>query len=430
MRVSRYWSPAGGPASRAENAESRVAHLADDLNPLANAPESGREAESASGARFTRTLLETDLFDAVDRLGYRDSPAMRFAAVARLRDLAFYAEADGTLPLFSRVSHHLAAGLRFDESPEMRQRIAGALQEIAGGLAANGSAEHAQILVKDLADANRSALRAFLEALGLFYARRPRVEAEGDSDAVRFLAEITEFAPDDSGLHCVLDLSDDPACIQAARFAAFARSDEASHRVQATTRSDEGVEEVWSEGERLKASVAPLVAALHAAARVGTTVAAPGVFLAGADLSSLDLRGADLSRAYLEGATLAKADITGADLRGVCFSGAALGGVVALDRNEPDTLGDFTEADWWNAAPDSWFGEAGASLRQLLLRRFPPPASLRGGGASTSAATPGITDRVTGKAGGRNTPRRTARTLFESGPAGETPGLLRDSTSR
>lgn len=113
-----------------------------------------------------------------------------------------------------------------------------------------------------------------------------------------------------------------------------------------------------------------------------------GANLSGSDLSAADLSAADLSMAdltgvNLTGATLTRASLTGADLTKANLTGANLTRANLTRANLTRVIldgADLTGANWWEADPRSFTGNAGYTLHQYLESDFPnPQAQMRNG---------------------------------------------------
>jgi uncharacterized protein YjbI with pentapeptide repeats len=421
--------------------------------------------EERDEARHERRLLEVEFADALNRLADFQNPYMRAGGAARVAALATRRVANPgqerasvleACPFFVRASAHITAAVHMEDEPAVRDEIRKALDSMVD-CAVSFSADIAtpftddpQLLVyallDDLADANRSAKRAFQIVLAR-YLSRVCTAGEVNFEALRPLVGFTAFCADEELTFRVLcDLANEPECRTAFQVQATLGFAQSMRKTAVTggNRSEDTFESLWHHSERLKESASALASCLRGLTpppksalgsdvvlenwrRQGRRVNLWGAFLPGARLGRVQLAGTTLAQANLHGAVLENAVLVGADLSSARLNGANLQGVLLHYDGEAGTIrADLHKANWWNADPQTWRGAQGEALQQHLQSRFPRPAQTAPPPAPAPApvvaealpTTPGPKPAAAAPAAGRS-----ARSLLR-GKAATSPNVL------
>lgn len=289
---------------------------------------------------FEREALEKQFNDTLDRLASTDR-ILRANAVIRLAEMVeecwpgrSRAFSPANYPFFTRALSQLTAALHLEQEQALRDEVVKALRRMIASQAGS-SAELRPILLRELADANRSAKRSFIELLSKYCALYPCV----NNEALRPLASFAPFCSTRAAtLVAIRDLAEGTECTELIRARRFVSSTEGTG-----ASTDEGVNSVLLQiqisGACLIDARNVLVDALRARftmqdgsssaeagaddeeeamvlfsisrdeGRVVWQVDLEGVFLAGSDLHAVDLSYTNLRSAYLQAANLERSKL-------------------------------------------------------------------------------------------------------------------------
>jgi pentapeptide repeat protein len=311
--------------------------------------------QAAEQERFDRQQLDSLFVDIQNRFA-SESAMMRANAAIRLAEMAEMrlpgkpvVRVRENYPFFSRAASQLSAALHMEKEQAVRDEVMRALDRMTG-FARGGNQALLYCQIAELADANRSAKKDFVDAL----ARYCSLSQEVTDDDLR---PLTGFAPfclaPETALVCLRDLASSKRCHDAASVQSALR---------AAQRAGAAAICVWEERLRLlpdiQSSAARLidtrtsiVLALHARCAQGMSSRLTG--LAGGepdpqatlDLQDTQLQGADLRGAQLLGAFFDDAHLQGAILAGAQLQGARLQGADLTDA-------DLTDANLQDARYD------------------------------------------------------------------------------
>jgi hypothetical protein len=300
--------------------------------------------QAAEQERFERQELDSLFTDIQDRFASA-SPIMRANAAIRLAEMAEMRQpgkaavrTQESYPFFPRAVSQLAAALHMETEQAVRDEVMKALLRMTD-FAAEGSAGLFNLQMAELACANRSARKAFLEALARYCSLFEKLT---DND----LRPLIGFAPfclkPETTLLSLRDLASSKKCRDAASvYAALRAAERAGARGHGEPEERRRLlPELQSSAARLIDTRVALVMTLRARSAPeiqrapvgfpeGDRLRAAGLDLREAQLQGADLHGAQLQElclidARLEGATLARAQLQRAQLQGADLADADL----------------------------------------------------------------------------------------------------------
>jgi uncharacterized protein YjbI with pentapeptide repeats len=372
------------------------------------------EKQDADQVHFESQTLDTQFTDVQTRFASAD-PIQRAYAAVRLTELAttrspLWHEGpdERKYPHFPRAVSLLSTALHMEPSGDVRKHVKKAIQKLAefDGRLKNkdGIQTLLRSLVRELADANRNAKSAFIDALAKYFALRPDVVRDEfvlDASSLP-LTDLTGTCEESCWRVCIRVIVGTPACRdgiqQYARlrrtYTKIERADydrkvfqeiRAAQTILIDSRDaltlalrqikepakDIGVEDRPGslKGERLPLENTFLAGGVLFEANLQWAVMTDAIlcgarldnaYLQNAKLEGAHLQEAILTDSYLCGATLRAASLQGADLRWASlrkarFYSAKLDGANMFQvrmTNEEDAesaIPTFKEANWWEA---------------------------------------------------------------------------------
>jgi hypothetical protein len=344
-----------------------------------------------------RSQQDTQFYEALKRLGDKDSPALRASAVALIAQLARRNPSRSAGYLEVAVDQ-LATALRIERDPVVIEAIPEAVRYLSGVAAENVVA--AQEMIERLYRANR-AQQAQLSMTMLKYLLLSGAKPENAIWPELVFEEIaarTGYRVD--VIKGLLPPENTLNVLTQAESTAMAVLDETKRSEQRTGLANG----VFILGQQLHASSRAILACLTALTPFATfgnlsrgtispSVAGamteggpvseirqelPGIFLAQMDLKGVNFKGANLSGARLQYTNLFGANLENANLAGTLLDGASmpftitnayLNGVSLLNTHLGQV--DLTEVDleganWWDADFD-YVGQEGPSFNRTAL---------------------------------------------------------------
>jgi hypothetical protein len=300
--------------------------------------------QAAEQERFDRQELDELFIDIQNRFA-AESAIMRANAAIRLAEMAEMrlpgkpaVRTQENYPFFSRATSQLAAALHMETEQAVRDEVMKALIRMTD-FAGEGSPALFTLQIAELACANRSARKTFLEALARYCSLFEKLT---DDD----LRPLTGFAPFCLKLETTLvslrELASSKKCRDAASVYAALRAAERAGAGRDSEPEERRrlLPQIQSSAARLIDTRIALVMALHARSAPdihrrwvgfpeGERLRAAGLDLREAQLQGADLHGAQLQElclieAQLEGAILAKAQLQRAQLQGANLTDADL----------------------------------------------------------------------------------------------------------
>jgi hypothetical protein len=399
------------------------------------------ERQRVEQDRFEAQQMDTEFADVLNRLADSENVLMRANAANRLAEMATRTRAvDGGMPtstvlerypFFVRATSHLASTLYIENDRSVRNEGKKALKKII--LFAAGKAKETpdllNVIIAEIADANRSALHNLAEALGDHCNLVAASNASGDGDEVEHASPFIELSDslDNKGkLAFLSDLASSPKCAALRKVRRSRYTSKPGSDTQIIDK-DSHLETIWIAGALLRDTVEVLSEALNSLpppAAYPVDIASlenwkpqyvvdlRGCAMPGADLEGVHIPLACLNGSYLHGANLMGAHLTGADLSGAMleyarlsnahmqratlnsvrldhaklqkahldgatimktfFSGAFLvGAYVSKSNDAPYGRTNLTDTNWWEADPLSWSGDEGEALKAYLVEAFP-----------------------------------------------------------
>jgi hypothetical protein len=355
------------------------------------------EAQARAGRkRFESQTLDAWFKDAQDRFASGD-PIQRAYAAIRLAEMAEQqspewsptsAEPEGKrYPFFPRAASILAAALHMEPKQAVRDEIGKAVRRMAGFAAASPQPD-LYLLIRELADANRSAKHAFADVLGEY--RAQAATAQG-ADLGRLIG-YAPFFEKQLPFHLYADA---PAarreltltCLSGLAASRRGRAAATRHSERHWGTAAEAIAErrgtLLDDVEcRAGCLIDTRDALVTALLRLSSLPKLPSdlrefhdrrqpqldlskCFLAGAKLEGAQLEGADLGEGYLQGAILTGARFDGANLRSAQLQGAGLDSTCLVGANKESA--DFTRAAMGRAEVDE-YGWWGARVTREQLR--------------------------------------------------------------
>jgi hypothetical protein len=311
--------------------------------------------QAAEQERFDRQELDSLFIDIQNRFA-SESAMVRANAAIRLAEMAEMrlpgkpaAQARENYPFFSRAASQLSAALHMEREQAVRDEVMKALDRMTG-FARRGNQALLSILIAELADANRSAKKSFVDVLAKYCS----LYQEITDDDLRLLTGFAPFclAPN-TAVAGLRDLASSKRCrdaasvqsaLRAAQWAGTAAICEQEERLRL-------LPEIQSSAARLIDTRTSLVIALHA--RCPQNVASRLTGLAEGEpdpQARLDLQETQLQGADLHGALLPGAFLDGAHLQGAILAGAQLPGAQLHGANLTDA--DLTDANLQDARYD------------------------------------------------------------------------------
>jgi hypothetical protein len=364
--------------------------------------------QAAEQERFDRQELCALFIDIQNRFA-SENAMMRANAAIRLAEMAqtllpgkSAVRARENYPFFSRTASQLAAALHMEQDQAVRDEVMKALNRMKE-FARGGDQALLEIQINELADANRSAQKGFVEALARYCSLFP----ERTDDNLRPLIGLAPFclAPHRT-LVVLRDLAASKKCRDAASVHAALRAAQRSGAVGVSEAEDRlrVLPDLQSNAARLIDTRTALVCALHA--RRAPEMPSPRQDLLGGeiaphgrlDLRETQLQGANLQRTHLQGAILDDAQLQEANLQGTQLQGARLYGAhmegtklagahVRSAKGEDLPDADFAGVNWWEADFMSPGGGSDDRLITWLEEQFPRPPQAQKRKATPAGAT-------------------------------------------
>ncbi len=289
--------------------------------------------------RFDRQALESLFTDILNRFA-SENPIIRANAAIRLAEMARKnwpgrpeEKLPENFPFFPDAASQLAAALYMEEHRAVRDEVVKALGRMTQ-FAKQDDQALLHLLIRELADANRSAKAAFVEALAEGCSRVEKVTTED----LRPLIPFASFCSlDEISWACLFSLANSKECRAAAITKAIRRKAQTEdERRQADLRL---LPDIQSCADRLLATRDALATALSALAAPAdlpsnatqrsewkrtVPLMLKGCFLVDAKLFDAQLQGADLQGAFLQQANLARTQLQHALLMQAECQGAYL----------------------------------------------------------------------------------------------------------
>lgn len=297
---------------------------------------------------FEREALDNQFKDILDRLA-NESPMLRANAVIRLAEMAEqkYPGKSSELipdnyPFFSRAASQLSTSLHMERERAVRDEVVKSFRRIS-----DFSSQYSQILlmllIKELVDSNRTALRIFSEKLAEYFPGDQEVE-DGHLFAV---GQFAHFCHDDwINVYCLRAILNSSECLSA-RAATFTLQ-QANPIYDPHSKYDQLLCELREAATILQDTRDALAKALTGLYPPNDIPDTPEngfflskqfklywsrqtplhlnkCFLAGADLTRVHLEGAAISSAFLHGAYLYQANLDLAFLPFTGIEGADIG---------------------------------------------------------------------------------------------------------
>lgn len=305
-----------------------------------------------SERQFDRRAQESLFTDILNRFAAKN-PIIRANAAIRLAEMARKnwpgkpeQKTPDNFPFFPDAASQLAAALYMENNRAVRDEIAKALARMAD-FAKQDDQLLLHLLIRELADANRSARAAFVDVLAEGCSRVKKVSKED-------LLTLVPFAPfcaaEEMSWACLVSLANSKECRAAATSKAIRRKAQtAEEQREADLRL---LPDIESCADRLMATRDTLATALCAlaapvdlpsnAAQVRNWKRAPPLalkrcFLAEATLFDAQLQGADLQGALLQSANLIRTRLQGAALMQAECQSASMTGVQAQGATLTET---------------------------------------------------------------------------------------------
>ncbi len=278
---------------------------------------------------FDRQSLDAQFTDILNRLSNKDSAAIRANAALRLAEMARQ-QAPGknkgitpeSYPFFERASSQLATMLHMEDEQVVRDEVIKAIGKMAE-FAEKGNQHLLHILIANLADANRSAKKAFIDALAQF-----TYFTNHEADYLQELSGIARLSISHSAtLLCLESLIQEDECLNAAVYYGTlrnAQSQEVAHEHEKEVHIN-----IRSRSAKLVDTRNALVIALRSLSipsdvpedltqlrnwRRTFPIDLNSCFLAGVNLLNVHLPGADMNYTHLQGSRFDGADLRGARL--------------------------------------------------------------------------------------------------------------------
>ena len=423
------------------NREQQQRHF--DAKQTADRDFYGRK-EAQERTNYDRKALADEFSDILNRFS-SDKSAIKANAAIRLAEMAETQRPDAArdftpanYPYFPRATSQLTAALHMETEDSVRAEIVKALNRMTEFAKNNESESFQHLLVNELADANRTAKKAFIKAVAEYMAHFSEIDEETEmrfediitDEKSQMLNQLSIVAPFCVGKNakyatrawqaalmsteeykaattlCVAvrrasspeerqkqdHLSIEPVRLYAARLMDTRNVLAVALRVlhppkDAPTTLEEW--EKWKRPNQLLLAECFLAGASFGAAQLqGVSLARAqlqgaslfGAQLQGASLFKAQLQGASLAWAHLQGALLNSAQLQGASLRNAHLQEAKLINI-RYEEGEGEAYchADFTEANWWEAKL-TMFGLKGTPFKEWLQKNFPQRKNLTADG--------------------------------------------------